>query len=302
MRILRPLLAAAVDTDVDLQALQYPLLSSPKVDGIRCLVSPTEGPLSRSFKPIPNLHIRESLERSGAWYLDGELVTLGVAGAVDAFNDIQSKVMSAGGRPRFLFLAFDYFESPTTSFVLRHSLARWKAKHIADAGFDFVRGLPHRTVHDPVEVLAEEHRALSAGFEGLMLRDPEGRYKSGRSTLREQYLLKLKRFHTAEGRVINIFPLMRNLNPQERNELGLARRSSHQSNLIPDALMGSLVVDIGHGQHLSIGSGFTLAQRADIWENRDVYHNRLVTYKFLPGGKSLPRHPIFIGFRHLEDT
>jgi len=294
------MLAATLE-DKDMDALSFPLLSSPKVDGIRCLVFPTRGPLSRSFKPIPNVHIRDSLEAAEAWYLDGEIITLS-NGTVDSFNTIQSKVMSHTGKPQFIFLAFDYFESPSTCFSIRHSLTRWKASHIQAAGHKYVQSLAHKTIYDPLELLAQETIVLSSGFEGLMLRHPDLGYKSGRSTLLESGLLKLKRFLTAEGTIVNILPLLRNLNPQEKDNLGLARRSSHVAGKVEDSIMGSLVLDIGNGQHLSIGSGFTSAQRADIWVNQSSYLNKIVTYKYLSHGvKDLPRHPIFIGFRHEED-
>jgi len=58
MTINRPMLAVAIK---DLDDLDYPLYVSPKLDGIRCLIHPELGPVSRKFKPIPNDHIRVSL-------------------------------------------------------------------------------------------------------------------------------------------------------------------------------------------------------------------------------------------------
>jgi DNA ligase-1 len=291
------MLAASLE-GVELPSLSYPLLASPKVDGIRCLVSPTLGVLSRSFKNIPNEHIADTLMAAEAWYLDGELITFS-GSSPDSFNTIQSKVMSHKGKPKFLFLVFDYFEVPSTAFSTRYTLARWKASHIEAP---CVQSLTHKTVYSDVEILAEETRALASGFEGLMLRHPDRPYKSGRSTLTELGLLKLKRFSTSEGRVVGLRPLERNLNPQERSELGLAKRSSHKANKLQDSILGSLVLSLPDGQTLSVGSGFTLAQRADIWSAPDDYIGRLVTYKYLPHGtKTLPRHPIFIGFRHEDD-
>src|SRR6187399_613175 len=55
--------------------LPYPLLGSPKIDGIRCLFT-REGPILRSGKPIPNEHIRSVLEDhcEALHGLDGEII------------------------------------------------------------------------------------------------------------------------------------------------------------------------------------------------------------------------------------
>jgi hypothetical protein len=43
--------------DEDLQSLKFPLIVSPKVDGIRCGVQ-GGAPLTRTLKPIPNIYVR----------------------------------------------------------------------------------------------------------------------------------------------------------------------------------------------------------------------------------------------------
>ncbi|KKL60017.1 hypothetical protein LCGC14_2209470, partial [marine sediment metagenome] len=60
MKIERPMLAATVAYD-DLEKVEWPVLCSPKIDGIRCLIHPELGPVTRSFKPLPNEHVRERL-------------------------------------------------------------------------------------------------------------------------------------------------------------------------------------------------------------------------------------------------
>ena len=43
---------------------------------------------------------------------------------------------------------------------------------------------------------------LNAGYEGLMLRDPNGIYKFGRSSVKENILLKVKEFMDDEAEII----------------------------------------------------------------------------------------------------
>lgn len=53
--------------------LRFPLLASPKLDGMR--VSITErGPVTRGLRSLPNERLREYLSRPALVGLDGELV------------------------------------------------------------------------------------------------------------------------------------------------------------------------------------------------------------------------------------
>jgi hypothetical protein len=58
--ITRPMLSGTA-TDSDLDNLEWPMLCSPKIDGIRCIMHPHLGPVTRSFKLLPNNHIRDIL-------------------------------------------------------------------------------------------------------------------------------------------------------------------------------------------------------------------------------------------------
>lgn len=55
MKPINPMLATAVE---NLDVLKYPVLVSPKLDGIRCLIIDGVA-MSRSLKPIPNKHVQE---------------------------------------------------------------------------------------------------------------------------------------------------------------------------------------------------------------------------------------------------
>src|SRR3990167_8829694 len=73
--VMKPMLAATA-TVGEIQTLltKGPLIATPKLDGIRCLIK--DGRLySRSLKPIPNQFIRATLEdRPELNGLDGELM------------------------------------------------------------------------------------------------------------------------------------------------------------------------------------------------------------------------------------
>ena len=62
------------------------------------------------------------------------------------------------------------------------------------------------------EVQQLEDKFLDAGFEGVMLRDPDGTYKFGRASVKENILLKVKKFLDAEGIVVGFKEKMSNQN------------------------------------------------------------------------------------------
>src|SRR5690606_8348078 len=85
--------------------------------------------------------------------------------------------------------------------------------------------VPHRLINNEAELLDYERVTVDAGFEGLILRDPNGPYKYGRSTAREGWMLKLKRFKDSEAEVIGVEEEMHNGNEAKVNALGLTERS-----------------------------------------------------------------------------
>ena len=143
------------------------------------------------------------------------------------------------------------------------------------------------------------------GYEGIMLRNPGGIYKHGRSTLKEGHLLKLKRFVDSEAIVIDVKPLMHNENEAVRNKLGHLERSSKKAGKVATNMVGSLVVrDVKTGVEFEIGTGFDEKQRYDLWSDRHliVAQKWVVKYKSQPiGVKEKPRFPVFLGFRDKRD-
>ena len=184
----------------DFNTLRFPYLASVKIDGIRCLTMPDRGVVSRTFKSIPNLHIRSILQACDGWNLDGELVLLD-----STFHETQSGVMSTLGRPNFVYYVFDCHSFPNNPFRSRTTQAQQICEHINHPQIAY---LPHREIETLAALQTLEETALAEGQEGIMLRDPMGVYKCGRSTVRENGLLKVKRFEDDEAVVRGIEPLI----------------------------------------------------------------------------------------------
>jgi DNA ligase-1 len=153
------------------------------------------------------------------------------------------------------------------------------------------------------DMLAYEAEKVAEGYEGIILRSPEAPYKFGRSTVKEGYLLKLKRFEDSEAEIIGFEEEMFNGNAAETNELGRTKRSTAQAGLVGKSSLGAFLVrDCVSGVEFSIGTGLTALQRGVFWQRRDEYVGKLVKYKFFPVGvKVAPRHPVFLGMRDARD-
>lgn len=286
----KPLLAAKADMD----KLSFPMIASPKIDGIRCLIDHQRGAVSRTFKPIPNDYVRECLNEylfdiAG---LDGELVTY-TDGVLDDFNTIQSKIMSVDGEPTFLFHVFDDFTTPSLPYTERISTLYERTR-----AFPYGGPVPTETVLDMGELARLEKQYVEEeNWEGVMLRRPDGPYKYGRSTVNEAILLKVKRFEDAEAVIVGAVELMRNNNPATINALGHTERASNKENLSPAGTLGALMLD-WNGARFEVGTGFDTATRQRLWDNREAIVGKLATFKFQGvGSQGAPRFPVFLGIR-----
>jgi DNA ligase-1 len=158
-------------------------------------------------------------------------------------------------------------------------------------------------VSNSEEVQIIEQNAIDSGYEGVMLRSPNSPYKCGRSTLKEEYLLKVKRFFDAEAEVVGFIEQMHNANEAEKDAFGRTKRSSKKAGMVPANTLGELrLKDLQTGLEFGCGTGLSQELRKQIWTNQDDYRGKIVTFKYQPSGqKSLPRFPVFKGFRHEND-
>jgi DNA ligase 1 len=303
---MKPMLSGKV---TNLKKIKYPVWVSPKLDGVRALVLPGVGLVSRTLKPIPNKHTRELFKHLVG--CDGELI-VGEATDPDVFNKTTSAVMTEEGTPDVKFIIFDYFVNPELPYYTVSK--EYDSESRIDNLNTFLQSLPdsHRKNafylgqtlrYDMPCVLYDESTWLLQGFEGVMLRSPEGKYKFGRSTEKEQYLLKLKRFEDSEAVVLGTKEQLANNNLQTVDNLGHKVRSSHKENLVPAGMLGTLLVkDIKTDVEFEVGTGFTDEQRKLLWKERDTLPGKIVKYKYQKTGvKVKPRFPVFLGFRDVID-
>ncbi len=288
MKIQKPLLAGKFDSE----KAKFPYAATPKIDGIRFLMVGGAA-LTRSFKPIRNEYLQKILSSNLPEGIDGELTS------GSTFQECSS-IMRIKGEPDFKVWIFD-FVNP------KGEVKPYKERMDELRKFENFN-IPSYEILFPTIVSNQEQidhlmiNNLNAGYEGLMLRDPNGIYKFGRSSVKENILLKVKEFMDDEAEIISFREKMINTNEGLKDNFGRTKRSSCQDGLKPSGTLGGLILRNSEGFEFSCGSGLNDALRDEIWKNKSKYLGKLVKYKFMSKGrKDLPRHPVFMGFRDETD-
>ncbi len=288
----RPMLAETCD---DIEALSFPLFASPKLDGVRMLIRDGIA-VTRSLKPVPNKHLQE-LAAGLPDGLDGEII-FGDPTAPDAFTKTQSIVMahdkSADG---LTFHIFDDWSLGHQGFLLRHTAVAVQMERLRTLCKLPVAHVPHDYLETIEQLIRFEQKCVDQGWEGAMLRSPHGPYKTGRSTVNEAFLLKLKRFLDDDGEIIGCTEQMSNQNEATKDRRGHTERSSKKSGLVPMGTLGAVEVR-WRDTTFEIGTGFDAKLRADLWAKRDELPGRFVKFKYQGiGSQGRPRFPVWIDLR-----
>lgn len=279
--------------------IEYPKVALPKFNGVRGLNQIGEL-VARSLKPIPNLYTRKKFSGTHLHGLDGELV-VGLFDDEEVFTKSTSGVMSKDGLPDVKWHIFDVFHE-TMPYIERLALAEEMVRHACHTGIVMVES---KLVYSDAEMVEYSEWALGLGFEGLVLRDPDAKYKQGRSTDKEGSFLRFCPWHRSEAYILAIEEGQINLNESKKNELGYLKKSSHKANKVGSGQAGAITVrDCKSG----LASVFNMPVPTDklqkeMWAHPEKFIGKICKYKFKPsvkiGGK--PRFSQYEGLRAPED-
>lgn len=283
-----------------------PCLAQPKIDGVRGW-NPNGNMLARSMKPHGNHYTRKFFSEPRYTGLDGELAASDERDPL-LCTKTTSATSTRKGEPFLLWHCFDLIRQDT---ILLPYEERYKAlQHAVDHIGGHLRLIPSHLCKSMKEILEWEELWLDAGYEGIILRNPKGMHKQGRSTPTEGGLLRIKRFIEEEARVIGVTEGFRNDNIAQQNELGQSFRSSHQENKVPNGRIGSLQCIIlkdselfKAGQEITVSPGLlTHAECEYFFQHQEEILGRIIKFKhFARGVKDKPRFPTFQSFRALTD-
>ena len=273
----KPMLACSVKPE-DLDKLRYPVLTQPKLDGIRCVMTP-DGLRTRTNKPIPNKDINALLanysymahERGIQPGSDMELIAKAPFPGSDIFSTTQSIVMSEYCDSSGLINAhiFDVM-GPEGAFE-RHQRIDKESFHTGCVT------VPSYSCFDAVDVMQQYEHWVEKGYEGLMIRGYDAPYKHGRGTKRDQCLMKLKPRDDSEAVVTGFTQRVRETGP------------------VPE--IGAIEAD-WNGVSIRVGTGFTVEWARHFWRRPELLVGRTITFFYQGvGNNGLPRFPAFKSFR-----
>lgn len=188
------------------KSIPYPVYIQPKLDGVRCLMIVANDDvtfLSRSGKEYTTLdHIRldviqfitryeNSTPELQSFILDGEIYSDELS-----FQQITAAVKKQReGSLKLHFRAYDVVSEGD------HTQRLATVSDIVNSIMSpYIHEVPTAEVHNELQVQVKHNEFVQAGYEGAMLRLPEGKYEQG---ARSRSLLKVKEFDEAE------FPFLR---------------------------------------------------------------------------------------------
>jgi len=292
----KPMLAVAPD---DITDVKLPVYASTKLDGIRCLFIDGKM-LSRSLKPIRNGYLQQKYEPLKQYskdynvILDGELYGHGMT-----FQQISSDVMTTYKQTdqRLSYWAFDCIVEEDYAMPFYARLANLiKIVNIVLCPIVYV---DQELVKTHEEITKHFETVQESGYEGLILRPSNSRYKQGRSTVKEGLMLKIKPWHTWDARIVGIIQETEvdPDAPRTTNELGRSVTSKKQDDRVLIERACAFLVTYGN-QMVKVSLAMTQLEREEVWENSKDYLGKMIEYKgMLVGSKNVPRHPIFVRFR-----
>jgi DNA ligase-1 len=314
-----PMLAS----DYDESKLKFPLLAQPKIDGVRG-VHLTGAFTGRSLKAHKNKAATALFSHPAFEGLDGEL-TVGDLTGTDLCRDTTSRMGTIKGESDgIIWNVFDLINEETAGLTYSHRYAALgrRLREIEEKHHDLsclLSLVPSFFVTNLDQLLELDDKWLDEGYEGTIIRDPLGAYKQGRSTVKEGGLLRIKRFMQEDAEVLEVVEGQSNGNEAKTNELGRTERSSHQENMTPNGMVGTLtcrvlrdVLDLRRpdsillrkGQIITVSAGkMKQDMRLELMANPDKIVGKTISFKFFPKGMlDKPRFPTFHSIRLESDN
>lgn len=309
MTTMRPMRASDV---TDESKLRWPKIGLPKIDGVRGVNLSGEA-TGRSLRKHANRYTTSRFSSALFQGFDGEMAAA-EATHPNLCSLTTSALNSEDGEPDIKWHLFDFVTETLFhhGYQWRLDVLRRKVEELRHPDLVIVEG---KLLSSHGEMLEYEEELLDAGYEGLILRDPLGAYKFGTSTMREQGMLRIKRFIEEDALVTGISEGRKNLNPSKKNLLGRTERSTHKENMVPNGMVGTLhcrlLKDMVYrgktlfeeGMDIDVSPGkMTDEEARKFMSHPELLIGNVIKVKVFPrGGKDKPRFPTYQSLRAASD-
>jgi DNA ligase-1 len=308
--------------DWDPERVEFPVIAQPKVDGVRA--GNLFGRLSgRSLKPFGNLHAGLFFSQGAFLGFDGEM-TAEKETHPNLCHLTTSALNTHEGTPWLLWMVFDYLRPETVMLPYheRYKLAEQRVNEIKEqrpnlgAHLQMMPSMNHVEDMETLECLIQDWG--EAGYEGTIIRNPYGIHKNGRSSPTHRGLLRIKNFIEVDCQIHNVREGRTNLNEAKINANGHTERSTHQANMVPNGMVGTIVAELledakhpftgkvvhRRGELIEFSPGkMGHDERKKFMREPHLIQGRRMKGQIFPHGvKDKPRFPTFQSFRSLADT
>lgn len=263
--------------------LGFPVIAEEKLDGVRCLVQVLGNRVNYISYAGNTLHSLEDYDE--LWIRIRNETDTSLFDCEFMYNDFDStyKVVRSKKRPEWFKRedgCFYILDIPNRAMSYC-SYQNW-LQAIADSGYPTIRRPDSRVCHALEEVQELFNRVVKRGGEGLMLKDPNGRYYQGG---RSKAWGKLKRRETIDGKIMFLSEAI-DKHGQPKGEVG--------SFTVRFMLEGSTVWETVDAS----ASKLALAERRNMWANREQFKDKWCEVQYMQvdraGGL---RHPVFLRIR-----
>lgn len=285
----------------------FPAWVSPKLDGIRITVFQGQD-RTKSGKPIPNKALSAWIRSSGLEGLDAELLAGNPTDPACYSKTFTAVMTHEADWSEVKLYVFDMCDDLVSSARLRFNCLLAKVAALPEEVKSKVVVVPQTEVLLFTELEAKYAEFLDQGYEGLISRNPDSKYKYGKCTAKEQIQFKYKPDQDDEAQITGAFEAEENQNEQFVNEVGESRRSKHQENLVGKGTLGGFYATRNNVDFKIAPGKLTHKEREELWQEwlntPKVFLARIPKYRHLGYGtmaNGRPRHPRWIAWRDAVD-
>ena len=298
--------------DAVLDAVQYPTILQPKIDGVRALN--INGTLTgRSLDPFKGFGITEYWSKPEFQHLDGEMTLGPNPASPDRLCSLTTGAMGAFKRvaesPNLFWHVFDWLAEPSLPYEERYEKLK---QHVVRLDHSKVRLVVSSVANNREELDTLIAKFFDEGYEGAIIRNPKTAIKEGRPTKLGQ-LWRVKPWSDSEMLVTGFTEGEKNTNEATVNSLGRTERSSAKAGKIPNSMIGSIQGRLLEncynpitgrllfpaGLPVTVGTGtMTDAELLDYFQHPEKLVNHIIKFKHMTHGvKDLPRMGGYISHR-----